>query len=67
MLARRALKVSFADAKQTVNISDDLASATKKGFAPIERAIVLLALTIFVAVLLDSTQDRQRQPRPNVT
>ncbi|MBC7601962.1 MAG: hypothetical protein H7255_04785 [Ramlibacter sp.] len=67
MLALRALEVTFADAKQAVNIPDDLAKATKKGFAPIERAIVPLALVLFAAVSLDSAQVRQRQPCPNVT
>ena len=49
MLALRALKVSFADTKQTVNISDDLASATKKGFASTEMAIVWLEASSVLA------------------
>ena len=49
MLALRALKVNFADTKQTVNISDDTAMATKKGFAPIERAIVWLEASSVLA------------------
>ena len=39
-LALRALEVTFADPKQAVKIPANLATTTKKGFAPVERVIV---------------------------
>lgn len=46
-LALRALEVIFADAKHAVKIPADLATATMKGFAPVERVIAPLALVLF--------------------